>query len=97
MGSWRQFYDTMTVLHYAETKKPQVKKITKMHFVNDGNNKTKILEIEDIDYDTREFLSIGELFEKKYSIIEVKVGQANTKFLPVKELIQSAIQYYNQL
>ena len=68
-----------------------------MHFVNDGNNKTKILEIEDIDYDTREFLSIGELFEKKYSIIEVKVGQANTKFLPVKELIQSAIQYYNQL
>lgn len=90
-------YDTMTVLHYAETKKLQAKKITQMYFVNDGKNQTHILEVEDIDYDTQDFLSIGEGFEQSHTFKRGKIGQATTTLIPVNELIESAIQYFNQL
>ena len=86
-------YDTATVLHYAETKVKHPPRMKQLLFINDEHGQRHVLEVEDIDYDTIYFNEIGQDYEKYHHIQKGFMGQAETKVVDVKSLVQHGVTY----
>ncbi len=83
-----------TSLHYAEckanfTNKPMQKQGAALF--EDGKRVWK--SFEDLDYDDEDFPQIGTDFEKAHKISQGKIGQADSKLIEIKELIDFAINW----
>ena len=55
----------------------------------------KWVEWEDLIYDNDDFVKVGESFEKSIDYIPGKIGQATCKILPQHDLIDFAIDWFN--
>lgn len=84
-------YSNNTSLHLAEYKAAFPGKET----VRNGcpvmeNGKRKWIIVNDIIYDSDDFIKIGNEYEKIYSISDGKIGQAKSKLIPQRSLVDFA-------
>ncbi|MHA1552157.1 MAG: AAC(3) family N-acetyltransferase, partial [Candidatus Heimdallarchaeaceae archaeon] len=54
------------------------------------------VSFEDLDYNDEDFPKLGSEFEKEYPILKGKIGQADSKLLPMKDLIDFAIVWFEK-
>ena len=67
--------------------------IKQLLFIKDEHGQRHVLEVEDIDYDTIYFNEIGHDYEKHHHIQKGFMGQAESKVVDVKSLVQHGITY----
>lgn len=86
-----------TSLHYAECKanfdnKPMQKQGAALF----DEGKRVWVSFEDLDYNDEDFLQVGTEFEKEHPSLKGKIGQADSKLLSMKELIDFAIVWFEK-
>ena len=85
-------YDSNTSLHLAEFYSDTRNKVkSSAPIIENGVRVWK--EYEDFDFDDSEFEKLGEEFEKTHSIFVGKVGNAITKLMNQKELVDFAASF----
>ena len=83
-----------TSLHYAECKASLDNiPLQKQGAALFDNGKRVWVSFEDLDYNDEDFPQLGAEFEKEHPILKGKIGQADSKLLPMKELIDFAISW----
>ncbi|MHA1591662.1 MAG: aminoglycoside N(3)-acetyltransferase [Candidatus Heimdallarchaeaceae archaeon] len=86
-----------TSLHYAECKANiGDKPIQKQGAALFDKGKRVWVSFEDLDYNDEDFPKLGSEFEKEYPILKGKIGQADSKLLPMKDLIDFAIVWFEK-
>jgi aminoglycoside 3-N-acetyltransferase len=85
-------YDTITSMHYAESKVYPKKTKKELIYYLSENKERKVEEIIDFHYSTENFKKIGRSFEKEFSLRQGLIGQANSKLIDMNTLIDHSIQ-----
>jgi len=88
-------HDTSTSLHLAET---MVYNFPKQKYASPILKQGKRVweEYEDFQYDSEDFEKIGNAFEGEFKINEHFVGNAKTKFIPMKNIVDFAQEWITQ-
>ncbi|MHA3963488.1 MAG: AAC(3) family N-acetyltransferase [Candidatus Thorarchaeota archaeon SMTZ1-45] len=90
-------HESNTALHYAESKiiTPETpKQITGAAIIQGGERKW--VSWEEVKYNSDDFKELGAAFEKSIGYEITKVGQADSRLLPMRELIDFAIDWILQ-
>jgi aminoglycoside 3-N-acetyltransferase len=86
-------YETVTALHHAEFLAKNRPLKNQMSYILE-NNIRKTVTFEDYDYDNEDFNEIGQLFEKTHDIKFGYIGDAKSKLISLKKLIDTGFSYY---
>ena len=107
---WRALYDlegkilllgvdheSNTALHYAESKvrNSESPRETRGAAVLEKGER-KWVSWEEIEYNSDDFRELGIAFEKSIGYRTIKVGQAESRLLPMKELIDFAVEWFQK-
>lgn len=86
-----------TSLHYAECEASiKNKPIQKQGSAILKDGKRVWVKFEDVEYDDEDFPKLGSEFERKIAVNYGKIGQADSKLLPMKELIDFSIPWFER-
>lgn len=90
-------YESNTALHYAESKvsTPDTPTETTGAAILE-NGERKWISWNQIVHNSDDFNDIGEAFERSISYETMKVGQAESRLLPMKKLIDFAIEWMQE-
>ena len=90
-------HENNTAIHHAEGKvsTPETQRQTTGAAIID-NGERKWVSWEEIDYNSDDFQELGIAFEKSIGYKTMKVGQAESRLLPIKELIGFAIDWMRE-
>jgi aminoglycoside 3-N-acetyltransferase len=86
-------YETVTALHHAEFLAKNRKLKKQMSYILEDNIRKTVI-FEDYDYDNEDFNEIGQLFEMKYPIEIGHIGDAKSRLISLKKLVDVGLEYY---
>ncbi len=90
-------HENNTALHHAESKTstPETpKQITGAAIIEDGERKW--VSWEEIAYSSDDFQELGDAFERSIGYRTMKVGQAESRLLSMRDLIEFAINWMRE-
>jgi len=90
-------HESNTALHHAESKVCNSKSPRKTRgaaVLEKGERKW--VSWEEIEYNSDDFRELGIAFEKSIGYRTMKVGQADSRLLPMKELIDFAVDWFQR-
>lgn len=85
-------YDTLTALHYAESLVATQKSEKELYYVQtkEGSNPRYVWEY---DYSTSIFQECGRAFERQDTLTKGMIGQADSRLICMREIIDFAVEY----
>lgn len=90
-------HESNTALHHAESKvfTPDTTRKTRGAAIL-VKGERKWVSWEEIEYDSEDFKDLGIAFENSIGYKAMKVGQAESRLLPMKDLIDFAIDWFQE-
>ena len=85
-------YDTCTAFHLAEALCP-VTPIVKMGTAMLVDGQRAWIWFEDFDYDSDDFMALGNAFEMKHPVSRGKVGNADCRLFDMKSGVDFALSW----
>lgn len=88
-------YDTVSCLHYAETKNPATPRKGEWAYVMEHAQR-KVKPFEDFDYETAAFKTIGKRHEALHPVKKGFVGNALSTLVYSQPLIETAVRFFTE-
>lgn len=89
-------HDSNTSLHLAEARSTKINIITQGGAIKENGIRVW-KEFKDFDYDSDPFSEIGIVYEKNHSIKTGKVGAADVKLIPQRDIVDFTLDWYKKL
>ncbi|MBY8996787.1 MAG: AAC(3) family N-acetyltransferase [Candidatus Thorarchaeota archaeon] len=90
-------YESNTAFHHAEikTSTPNTPTVTTGAAILE-NGERKWVSWDEIEYNSDDFNDLGEAFEKSIGYEPMLVGQAESRLLPMKDIIDFAVEWFQE-